>query len=169
MNKRGNIDDIMFLGIILFFIGIVSFVGVFTFNEISERLKVTEVFNSSPVAVGVLEDAESRITMLDYFVLAVLVGFLLAIVITGYFIGGNALFMVIYFVVGAVLVFVGMVLSNVWENIVNSSAFGLTISSFGVSNHIISYLPIYLSVAIFLGLVSMFAKPYVGVGGGGEV
>jgi hypothetical protein len=163
-NRRGNITDIGFLIITLFFIGIFSFIGVFVFGQIRDRLVVSPVFNETPEAIQSLNDVNNRTGMFDFFGLAIFIGFTISIMVTGWFIGGNPLFMIVYFLVLVALVVVGMVLSNVWETFTQAGSFGYLTSPLPITNHLITYLPIYMVVVAFLGMVAMFGKPYISGG-----
>ncbi len=98
-DKKGNVTDVAFLVITLFFIGTLCFIGMFVFGQIRDKLVVSTAFNETPEAIQALEDVNNRTPMFDYFGLAVFVGFSIAIIITGWFIGGNPLFMIIYFLI----------------------------------------------------------------------
>ena len=80
MNCKGNVRDVLFMGAVLFAIAFVGFIAVFSFNTMSDLMKVTDVFNSTPEAVAVLDSTSSGIVLFDYFALAVFVGFALAVV-----------------------------------------------------------------------------------------
>ncbi len=161
MNKKGNVTDVAFLVITLFFIGVVSFIGLFVFGQIKDRLVTSPAINETAEAVQALEDVNNRTPMFDYFGLAVFIGFTLSIIITGWFIGGNPLFMIVYFLVLVALVVVCMVISNVWENFTQADTFGYATSPLPITNHLLTYLPIYIVIVAFLGIIAMFAKPYM--------
>lgn len=161
MNRKAQIQDVAMLMITLFIIGFLAFIGVFVFGQIKDKLVSSPAINETAVAVESLENVNNRAGMMDYFGLAIFIGFALAIIITGWFIGGNPLFMIIYFLVLVVLVVVSMVLSNVWETFSQASVFGYVTTPLPITNHLITYLPIYLVVVAFLGMVAMFGKPYM--------
>jgi len=75
------------------------------------------------------------------------------------------LFMFVYFIVVVFSVFTSTILSNVWELMTGASVFGVTLGSFPLSNHLMLLLPYYIGVVGFIGIVVMFAKPYMLEGG----
>ncbi len=172
MNKKGNARDLIFMSATLLIVGICCFIGIFVFNKMSEEMKATPAINESLRAVQSLEASQQHSNMIDYFGMALFIGTALAIVITGWFIGGNPIFMILYFLVNVIGIVSCMVFSNLWETITQASVFDVlgvtTISHLPITNHIITYLPIYFSVVAFLAMVAMFGKPYFSFGGGGE-
>lgn len=172
MNRKGNARDLIFMSVMLLVVGICCFIGVFVFNKMSEEMRESPAINSTAVVVESLEATEGHSKLIDYFGMATFIGFGLAIIITGWFIGGNPIFMILYFLVNVIGIVACMVFSNVWETVTQASVFDLlggvtTISMIPITNHIITYLPIYMSVVTFLSMVAMFGKPYF-MGGGGE-
>jgi len=160
MNKRGNVTDVLYLVVVLFFIGIFCFIGFWTYS------RVTGLMIESSRAVDALTISQDKSSMWDYFAMAVFIGFAISIIVTGWFIGGNPLFMVIYFLVLAGGVVVTMVLSNVWESFSTASVFGFATSPLPITNWLLSNLPIVLVIVGFLGMVAMFGKPYITSSGG---
>jgi hypothetical protein len=101
---------------------------------------------------------------LDYVIFGLFIGLVLALLITAWFIGGNPVFMFLYFIFVVLAVVMSAILSNVWESYSGNSVFGLTIASFPITNNLLSYLPLYIGIVGFIGVVAMFAKPYLGGG-----
>ncbi len=71
----------------------------------------------------------------------------------------------IYFLVMVIGVVLASVMSNVWETTSQASIFGSTITHFPITNNLMLYLPLYIGIIGFLGLIVMFAKPYLFGGG----
>lgn len=171
-NKRGNVTDIAFLVVSLVFVAVFCFVGYFVFSQMTSRLVANPQINASPDAVRALNSIDTANNKLDYFVLMIFIGMSIAIVITSWFLGGHPLFMVLYFLVLIILVVVGMVLSNTWENVTQKTnslgyrIWGTTLDHFPITNNLLTYLPIYIVVVGFLGMVAMFGKPFMEGGGG---
>jgi hypothetical protein len=99
----------------------------------------------------------------DYLTLGLFIGFAFALIITGYYIGGHPIFMFFYFLVTGVGVYLSMLLANIWYNISTASVFGSTVVNLPITNHILTYLPYYTIGFGVLGMVMMFAKPYIQV------
>jgi hypothetical protein len=124
--------------------------------------------NSSTAAVAAMQAGKDSTGQMDYIVFGVFMALVLGIIITGWFIGGSTIFMVLYFFVLVIAVILSAVFSNTWETVSQASIFGTTIAAFPLTNNIMLNLPIYLAVVGFLGIVVMFAKPYFAQQGGGS-
>ena len=151
--------DVLVISMIVFFLAI----GFFTINYVMTtmvgEMTTTSEINVSASAVEALEGISSLMARLDYIVLGVMIGSIIALIITSWFIAGNPMFVFIYLIVIVIGVIMGAVLSNVWEAFTMSGQFGTTITSFPISNHVIGFLPYYVAVMGVIGLVVMFAKP----------
>lgn len=160
MNKKGSVRDVILIGVLVFAVAIGLFVINFMMGQTVSKITTNPSINSSAASLSAFQSITTKITpKFDYLVFAFFIGLVLALVITGYFIGGNPIFMFIYFIGIVLAVVLSAVLSNVWEQVISSPTFGTTISSFPITNHLMSYLPIYMAVVGFIGIVVMFAKP----------
>ena len=153
--------DIIMAGILLFFFGLGFFVIHYVVGSVVDQMVGIGEINQSNTTVSVLDGVKSFTNRLDYIVLAVFIGMILGIIITGWFIAGNAIFTLIYFIVVVIVVVASTIFANVWETISQASVFGATIANFPILNHLLSYFPIYISVIGVAGLIVMFAKPYI--------
>ena len=154
-------QDVILIGVLLFTLGLGLFIIHFVMTTISDNmLDVTEI-NQSDAAVEVFEGMDEVASRFDAVVFGLFIGLVLALIISSWFIGGHPIFMFIYFIVVVLGVVLSTVLSNTWETATNMAAFGSTIAAFPITNNLLLRLPIYLSVVGFIGLVIMFAKPYM--------
>jgi len=161
LNKLGSARDVILLIIVVFIIALASFVMNFFGNTAIDKMLDIPEINSSSETVTALQSAESVNNRFDYVVFGVFMAFLLAVMITGWLIGGNPLFMFVYFIIIVVGVLLAVVFANTWETIANASVFGTTVMNFPVTNHLLLNFPIYAAVIGVLGLVVMFAKPFI--------
>lgn len=160
MNKKGSARDVLMFGILIFAIAIGLFVINFIMTSAIDAMTSTSEINASNETVTVLEATKtSTLNRLDLFVLALFIGLVLAIIISGWLVGGHPIFMFLYFIVVIIGVIVSAFLSNVWETFTQSATFGTTIANFAISNNILLNLPIYTTVIGFIGIIVMFAKP----------
>lgn len=155
--------DVVFAAAIFFILGIIFFVVNFVTNTAVNNLIQVPAFNNTAVAKTALTDTQDVAnTRFDGIFLAFFFGFILTILITGWFVGGNPIFMVFYFIVTVVAVLVSMIFANTWYDVTtNTVIFGTTINNMPITNHILSYLPVYIAVIGIMGMIVMFSKPYV--------
>lgn len=152
--------DILVIGVILFTIAIGFFIIKFAADSVVTKMVAIPMINQSTATVEALEGANSKIGAgYDYLVMGLFIGLTIALIITGWFIGGQPIFAFIYILICILGVVFSTVLSYVWNEITGMAIFGTTLAGMPISNHLLSYLPIYIAVIGFVGLVVMFAKP----------
>jgi hypothetical protein len=154
--------DVILIGALIFTFGMGFFVIHYAFGTITDAMIAIPEINQSTDAVTAFEGVQEITSRLDYVVFGLFFGLVLALIITGWFIGGNPIFMFIYFIVVVLGTVLGFVLANVWETISQSAQFGTTVVSFPLTNNLLLNLPVYTIVVGFIGIVVMFAKPYFG-------
>lgn len=165
MNRRGSAQDVLLIGVLLFAFGvgflILHLVGVQIYSGL---LNVTAI-QSSAATVEVLQASQSQLAKLDLWFLAVFIGLTLALIITSWFISTNPLFIALYVIILIIAVVVSMVLSNAWETVSQRPVFAASVSAVPMTNHVLSYLPYYISVIGMIGCIVLFAKPGFRQGG----
>ena len=161
------VRDIIILAAVMFALGIGFLTSYKVVNETYDRLLGIESFNESTAAVEAVQGAKAATNRMDYVVFGVFVGMILGIMVTGWFLGGNAIFAFIYFLVVVIGVVLSTVIANTWETASQMSMFVTTLPAFPITNNILLNLPIYIAVVGLLGMIVMFAKPAV-TGGGNE-
>lgn len=157
--KQGNIRDIALFGVLLFVFAVMGLVMFYIANTMKVSLLANEQINSSANAVTSIQATDNATSRIDYLFSGIFVGLLLALMISGWYIGGEAIFMFIYIIVTVISVAISMVLSNVWVEIAQTPTFMTTANTLVITNHIMNLLPVYVSVAAFIGIIAMFAKP----------
>ena len=93
-----SVRDVVFSGVLIFTIAITFFVINFAMNTMVDDMVAIEAINESSGAVDSLTGIKTMVSRLDYVVFGVYVGLVFAMIITGWFIGGNPIFMFISFV-----------------------------------------------------------------------
>lgn len=160
--------DVLFIGAILFVVAMVIFVFHFVSNTMIDQMISNPQINATNSTVTALRDTQDVTDRFDYVIFAFFIGLALALLITGWFIGGNPIYMFIYFIVVIIGTVVGGVLSYVWGLVSQASVFNATLLSFPITDHIITNLHYYIAVLGMIGMIVMFAKPaFQGEGGGG--
>jgi len=154
------VRDVIFIEVILFVIAIGFFVIKFTADTIITSMVAIPSINSSSSTVAVFQGTQDKVTdNLDMLVMGLFIGLTLALIITSWFIGGNPIFAFIYTIIVIIAVVLSTVLASTWQNITTAAVFGTTVSGMPITNHLISWLPLYVAIIGFIGLIVMFAKP----------
>lgn len=159
MNKRGSIQDLVVLMIVLFALGIVLVVANYSFDAFKTKMVANPTVNSSQETLAVLDTSVTTNHRLDYISFAILMGFVLAIIITSWIVGGHPLFSIIYIIGLILLVAFSAVFSFIWNRIATNNILASTVEAMPISNHILSNLPIYLCIVGFIGVIVLYAKP----------
>lgn len=167
MNKKGTASDVVFAAVMLFMLALGIFLIGFIGDKITTGMQNTTAFNQSTEATAALEGSRTTINrQIDYIVFGVFIGLILTILITSWFIGANPLFFFIYFIVITIGIVISAILSNTWESITTKPQLASYLTNMPIANHLLTYLPLYVGALGVMGLIIMFAKPYVGRSGG---
>lgn len=161
MNNKGSARDVIVAGILLFALGIGFFVAHFAINTAVDGMLGQSAINaSSNETISVLQSTKSLTNKFDYVFAGFFIALSLGVLITGWFIGGQPIFMVVYFLLNVLAVLLSGILSSFWSSFSQASVFGTTVTLFPMANQILSNLQIYVVVIAFIGIIVMFAKPY---------
>jgi len=157
--------DVVLIGVLIFVLATALFTTFFMSKAVfSSMLDVSQINNSAP-ARSVLVATDNLSSQFDYLVFALFIGLFLAMIVSSFLVGGNMIFAFIYFIIVSIGVVLSTVLNKVWVDLTYNAVFGNTIQSFPISNYIITHLPVFTAVAGMIGLIVMFAKPYIFTGG----
>lgn len=154
--------DIVLIGVIIFSLAIGFLVLHYIGNTAFDVMLAEPSINTSASTVSIFQASKNTLDMLDYVITGVFIGLLLALMIGAWFISGYPIFMVLYMIVGAIGIAAGAIMSNIWEQVSQSSNFITTLASFTITNHLVTYLPMYVTGAYIIGIILMFAKPQGG-------
>ena len=156
------VRDIILIGVLVFAFGIAFFSSHYMLNQAFDKTLNTSVINDSAYVSDALRATKDLTSRFDYIVFAIFMGLGLALIITGWFIGGNPIFSFVYFLVIVIGVVMSTIFANVWEQISQTTVLTSSLASFPLTNNLLLLLPVYIAVVGFIGLVVLFAKPYVG-------
>lgn len=154
--------DIIVIAVILFSIGAGFFVINFAANTTIDRMVGIAAINQSTATVAALEGTRDKaVNRMDYLFLGLFIGLIVGLIVTGWFIGTNPVFVFIYILIMVLSVIFSTVLASTWQTISQNLEITSSLQYFPITNHILSYLPMYIAIIGFIGIVVMFAKPYI--------
>ena len=90
-------NDVLLIGILVFAFGIAFFAVFFISTQVTNQMLSIPVINSSASTVEVLQAQSNVTSKMDYIIFGLFIGLILALMISGWFVGGHPLFMAIYF------------------------------------------------------------------------
>jgi hypothetical protein len=150
--------DMAIFGALIFALGIGFLILRKTSVAMVTAVRSNAQINSSNASLTGFQAIMTTSSRLDGVFFAVFIGLLIGLVITAWLVAGNPIFMIFYIITGIVAVFLSFYLSNNYINIL-INYFGAEASNFPLMNNILTHLPVWSSIAFFIGFVVMFAKP----------
>lgn len=151
--------DIALVGILIFAFGATFLVVHMMTDTVITQFENNSEVNSSTDAITAFQGTRAATNRLDYVVGGLFTALMLGIIITGWFVGGHSIFMIVYFIVIITSIITSAVLSNVWETVSTSAQLISSLTSFPITDHLLTYLPRYSLIVGFIGVIVMFAKP----------
>lgn len=161
MNKRGSIEDVALLAVILFTSALILTIGYFAFGTTIDKLLTSSVTNSTPRAVTVWQDTKTNLmSKFDYVVMGIFVALSLGIIVSAYFVRGRPEFMFFYFIALAIIVVVASIIAYVWSIFSAGNAISNYVgNAMFITNHLLLYLPLYVCAIGLTGMAVMFISP----------
>ena len=150
--------DVLLFAILFLAIGFTFFVGNYIGKTINTQLVTNPAINAS--AGRELASVNTAMDKFDYIFLGVYVGAFMAIIITSWFVAAYPVFMWIYFFILVFVVAITTIFSQLWTELTSSSVWGITLSNFPITNHILTNLPLHIAVMGLLGILVLFGKPF---------
>ena len=95
----------------------------------------------------------------DYAFLAIFIGLMIQMLLFSFATRINIAFYWIFALVGIMILIVGTVLSNVWQEVAANPVFTDTVLRFPIANMLLgTYYPIAVTAFLFLGMIILFGK-----------
>ena len=163
-NKKGQAADAIFIIISLVAIGItLLFLNLLTteiYSGVDDFLNDSADFNDS-VARDTLQDIqEVENEIWDWAFLAIYMGFMLQIVILSFAARVNIVFFWLFVIFNMIALFVGVILSNIWQGIASNPEFAETIVRFPITNSLLgTFFPVAILIVLFVMMILLFGKP----------
>lgn len=151
--------DVVFVSVILLLTALFLFIGNFLSNTMMNQALQHPMLNSSQGAVDTYNSVKTQANKLDYVYLAYFIGLTLGILITGWLVGGNPIFMFFYIIILIVAVIISPILSNSFESFIGTAVLVPTQANFPITIYIMQNLPLLITIIGMFGLGVMFAKP----------
>lgn len=163
-DKKGQaIEDLYLFIIFLFVLAVGGVIATYIINQWVDNVQNVPTLNQSAAAMEAFEDTQALQAKWDYVILAIMLGFAVAVVILGYFVDVHSIFLPLYIIALIVGVVVSYILQYVWEHISTISQFTtITSTTFPITNHILTNFPLYFIIIGVLGMVATYAKENTG-------
>lgn len=177
--KKGQMayEDIFFVLAYLFFAGLLFFFLYYTYNahvkpELSTSLtnsisSTDDAYGSANVNVSnMLEQTSSGVATFNNVFPLLLIGLIVMTLISAYYMGSHPVFFFVSLIVLIVVVILGVVFSNTFQQITTADEFGNTIDTFNITNIFMKYLPFIMVIIVIIVVIVMSLQGSGGRGGG---
>lgn len=170
-NKRGQVQDILIFMVTIFGIAIFAVVmwqvgdgiqkSLGTAGESS--LNMSNTFINNSVTHGIDKTAK----MGDTLVGLSFIGLLLVLIISAILVPTNIIWTVIYMIVGTIMWFLSVPISNMWESFINNPSMSGMVAEMPLTNQLFSNLPIFTTIILMILIVILYGKRFMFSEGGG--
>ncbi len=162
--KRGQISSALFIIISLVVIGIIFlFMNTLSsaiFVELDEFLNDSADLNSSQARETLNDIQEVDNVVWDWAFLAIFIGYIIQVVILSFATRINVVFFWLFVVFNTIILFVGVILSNIWQEMASSSQFADTIVRYPITNALLgTFFPMTTLIILTIIMVILFGKP----------
>jgi len=163
-NKKGDIASIIYIVIFLFVVAIallfISHLNDEIYSELDTALNSTHGENiSSEVRNTLIKSQTINREVWDWAFLGIFMGSLLAIGLSAYAVRISPIFYWVYALLSLVVLALGIILSNIWQDMAADAEFAVTIARFPITNAILgSYFPMVVTAITILAMIIIFGK-----------
>jgi len=169
MNKKAQFQTTLLVVITIFIIGIILFffnhLNNQLYSSLDKYLNESAEYNESEARSSVQRIQTVENSVWDYAFLAIFIGLLIQILMFSFATRANIAFYWLLVLIDIPILIVGVVLSNIWQELAINPEFAVTITRFPITNTLLgTYFPIALTVIFFFGAVILFGKKPGGEG-----
>jgi len=161
MNKGGNILDLFYIVLTVVVLAIVFMASWYIMSQVQPDL---DAHLNNDVASNASANALQAIASFDYLLIFIIVGLLIATIISAFFIDTHPVFFVMSLLLFIMFMIVVPVLSNVFDGFATNSQMITAADEFDVTTSFVGELPKYFVVMGGLVLIALYAKYRTGGG-----
>lgn len=140
-------------------------IGFLFFNyfghQLNNGMRSIPQVNSSANAMSALTSIDAAQNRMDYIYFGIFIGLILAILISGWLVSGEGIYMWVYFFILIFIVIVAAILSAIFNEFATNPLLQATAINFPLTTFIMSNLPVLATIIGLMGLMVMFGKPYL--------
>ena len=155
MNKKGNIPDVFYLVLTVVVLAIIFMASWTIMNQMKPSL---DAKLTGDVAHNATANALQAIGSFDYLLIFIMVGLLIATIISAFFINTHPVFFVLSLLMFILFMIVVPVLGNVFDAFAGDSGMSEAAEEFNVTTSFMDDLPKYFVVMCGIVLISLYAK-----------
>ena len=158
INKKAHGIDTILSIVVIFGLGLLVLFGIYVYDSFVDNAENTTL-NDTPQAMAAMQTMQTHNDLWDYVILVVFIGFIIAMMVLGYFVDVHTIFFPLFIIVMLVGVLIAAILSYIWDKIANHTSFtAITSASLPITSHLMDNLVIYYVIAAGLALIATYAK-----------
>lgn len=163
MNNKAQFQTTLLVIITIFIIAIILFffnhLNNALYSGLDEYFNDTTTFNESEARDAVQRIQRVDNSVWDYAFLAIFIGLLIQIALFSFATRVNIAFYWLLVLLDLPILIVGVILSNIWQEVSIQPEFATTIARFPITDALLgTYFPIALTIIFFFGAVILFGK-----------
>ena len=162
MNNKADFASMIYIVVFVFVIGISLFMINKLTSEMFTEIKTNIDTNDTnyTAAVSALERIQFTDNYIwDYAFLGILIGSMFALVLSAYAIRMSPIFYWVYGLLSLIILAVGVILSNTWQELAADPEFAVTLTRFPIMNTVLgSYYPLIIIAITIIAIIVLFGK-----------
>jgi hypothetical protein len=171
--KKGfqSFEDVLYVLVYIFSAALLIFILYFAYNQINTPIAdaLTNATSDGGTTYNYTAMGDSTLGAIGIFNTLfplLILGLIVMCAVGAMYIDSHPVFFFVSLFILGIVILLGVVYSNIYEQITTDSAFGATASNFLVMNLFMKYLPWVIAIVLIITMIIMWAKPG-GSGGGG--
>lgn len=167
MNRKGNFLDLAVL-MIFFFIIIVVILSVYfisgrigtEMHRVLDNITLTEgdSTNYSDIISNSVDSTHTSFGIFKWLSIVLFIGFAIVLWLSAWMVNTHPVFMIIYIIGLVATIILSVGLSNVYQMMSENAQLTATLGEFSMLGILMVYLPLWISVVGFIGLIIMFVR-----------
>lgn len=158
VNKKAQIQQIILFFVVIFAVTVSALLGRYILNTFYDAFDDAGL--NTPETLQAQNTLQSNYMVMDYSIVLLSIVLIIGLMITSFLIPTHPAFLVLNIAGIFILVFLGMVLTNVYGELVagETQVLGDVADEFNLSNYLITRLPYFGAIVIFISSVIMYSR-----------
>ena len=164
MEKKGQFQSMVLIVISIFIVAVVllfmNHMNVEIYSSLDEYFLTSDDYNQTEAhnVTTQLLDLE-KTNMWDWAFLAIFIGLVIQMLLLSFASRVNVAFFWIFVLLSILILIIGVILSNIWQEIAANPEFATTILRFPIANTLLgTFYPTAITAILFLGMIILFGK-----------
>ena len=165
-SKRGSIQDIVVFLVTLFSIAVFATV-MFKVGDGMQTAMLSSGLNTTNESINAINSLDHSAKLGDTLVGSAFIGLLLTLMISAILVPTNIIFTVIYLIIGSLLWFLSIPLSNAYVTMIGSASMAGMSGNLPLTYIIMSKLPLITTILLVMLIVILYGKRFLFTQDGG--